>query len=163
GTLSAVLLPCNTDSQKPWANAAARARLLALAPCNADPRSSRGLRMNWPVGMSGNEEAAQLVGYAARNYATSAYIVDAKTPRYARVMSRYLRDAARLDKVRIAGSATLAANGSNAEAIAKRIAKARPRAVFTSLSSPVVWMFIRKLRKAGFVRPVYGTDGLDAN
>ena len=163
GGLQAVLLPCNTDSQLPWARAASRARLLALAPCDPDPRASAGLRMYWPVGMSGNAEAAQLVGYAARNYASTAFLVDAKQPRYARVMSRYLRAAAGLYKVRLVGSATLAATGSNSQAVAKRIAKLQPRAVLTSLSSPEVWTFIRTLRKHGYVRPVYGTDGMDAN
>ena len=118
--------------------------------------------MSWPVGMSGNAEAAQLVGYAARNYGTTAVLVDARAPRYARVMSRYLRESLRLNKVRLVGSATLAADASNATTVAKRIAKLRPRAVFTSLSSPVGWTFIRTLRKQGFFRPVYATDGLDA-
>src|SRR5262249_26157044 len=74
-----------------------------------------------------------------------------------------LRESARLNKVRLVGAATLAADGSNAQAVAKRIVKLKPQAVFTSLYSPLGWTFIRKLRKQGFVRPVYATDGLDAN
>jgi ABC-type branched-subunit amino acid transport system substrate-binding protein len=160
--IGVVMLPCDTDAQHAWAVAASRARMLALAPCDADPGAAR-LHMEWPVGMSGSAEAAGIASYAARQYSNTVFLVDAATPSYSQTMGQYLRAAAGIYKLRVVGSATLKPDLSNANAIAAQVAKADPRGVLTSVISPLAWKLIRDLRSHGYWRLVYGTSAMDAN
>jgi branched-chain amino acid transport system substrate-binding protein len=159
-----VILPCNVDATAALAAAAARNKLLALAPCNPDPQATARIPLFWPVAMSGNQEAAQLVGYPAIRWNTkSAYILTSNpATAYETGLVRYLKRAARLVGIRIVGESTVSLTGRNLTALASTLRKSPAEVIFTPIFSPYVEGIIARLRKAKMLKAVLATDGMDA-
>ena len=159
-----VILPCNVDAATPLASAAARKKLLVLAPCNPDPQATAAIPLFWPVAMSGNQEAAQVVGYPAIRWNTkTAFILTSKPATvYETALVRYIREVAARDRIRIVGEATVPLGGGNLTGLAKTLAKSSAEVIFTPIFSPYAEQIIAKLRKAGMLKAVLATDGMDA-
>jgi ABC-type branched-subunit amino acid transport system substrate-binding protein len=160
--IGVVVLPCNVDSAPALARAGSDRGLLVLSPCTPDPNVALKTPHVWPTAMSGNELAAVIVAYALNNNATTAYILTSTAPAYTRTMSRYFRDAARLDGVKIVGVGNVSLDHPNVDAIVRAVERAQPRVIFTPIFSPYLQPILAKLRARGIFVPVYATEGLDA-
>jgi branched-chain amino acid transport system substrate-binding protein len=158
-----VVLPCDLDSTPALAAAGARRKLLMLAPCNPDPKALERVPMTWPTAMAGNAEVAQLVGYASQENATTAFVLGVNGSAYSAALDRYFRSAAKLDHVRIVGSALVAPSPSGVASLAAEIKRSNARAIFTSVYSPSVEPLIAELRAHGVEAAIYATDGMDAD
>jgi ABC-type branched-subunit amino acid transport system substrate-binding protein len=157
-----VVLPCNVDATPALAAAGAKRKLLMLAPCDPSPKTLARVPMTWPTAMAGNAEVAQLVGYASQENATTAFVLGAKGSAYSTALGRYFREAAKLDHVRVAGSAAIDLPRYDVANLAARIRRSKARAIFTSVFSPHVEPLVAGLRAHGVDAAVYATDGMDA-
>jgi ABC-type branched-subunit amino acid transport system substrate-binding protein len=119
--------------------------------------------MTWPTAMAGNAEVAQLVSYASQENATSAFVLGAKSSAYSAALGRYFREAAKLDHVRVAGSAAVDVHRYDVARLAAEIRRSKASAIFTSVFSPYVEPLLAGLRAHGVDAAVYATDGMDAD
>jgi len=157
------ILPCNVDLAPSLAKAAAARHLLILSPCNPDPAATRRIPMDWPIAMSGNQEAAQLVDWALGERMVPAYLLvgEPKTS-YVSALTRYFRAALTENHIPLVGEATVKLDGSNVSAVAKDIRRAKPLVIFTAVFSPYVEKIASGLRHRGVRAPVLVGDGMDA-
>jgi ABC-type branched-subunit amino acid transport system substrate-binding protein len=119
--------------------------------------------MDWPTGMSGNQEAAQLVDWAVEGPYSPAYIIvgEPKTS-YVTSLTRYLRAALKLNDIPITGVGTARLDGSNVMQIVKDIHRLHPHVILTAVFSPYVEKIVAGLRRHGITAPILVTDGMDA-
>jgi len=159
-----LILPCDSGLQPSLARAGATEGMLMLAPCNTEPKLAQKYRRYWPVGMAGNAQAAQIAAIASGNRPASAFVIERSGSHYVRLMTDYFRDAAKLHRVQISGTARVNADGSNAAEIARQIEKAspKPQFVFTALHPKAFARLVPGLRANGMFLNIYGTDVLDA-
>jgi len=158
-----VILPCDVQKARQLAGAASARGLLVLAPCNPDPRSTLRLQRYWPIAMSGNQEAAGLVGYAASVGVRRAFLLTGSgAPAYESALARYLRASARRQGIRIVGSATPPAAGVGLAGVIGAVHRSRAEGLFTTSSSPAASDLIASLRARDVLVPVFATDGMDA-
>jgi branched-chain amino acid transport system substrate-binding protein len=161
--VSAVILPCDVDDQPRFAQAAAGAKLLMLTPCDPDPSVDARYAMEWPVGMAGNVEVGQIVGYAYRENGFYAYLLTSNGPSYVTELANYFRSAAKADHVKIVGQSAVSLAAPDIAGVAAAIKRSDARAIFTPIFSPYLEPIIAGLRARGVRIPVYGTDGVDAD
>lgn len=159
-----VIVPCNVDATTALATAAARKKLLTLAPCNPDPQATAGIPLFWPVAMSGNQEAAQVVAYPAIRWNDKRAFILTSTPAtaYEKALARYLKTAAHLVGISIVGEAAAPLDGGNLTELAATMRKSSAEVIFTPIFSPYAEGIIARLRKAGMLKAFLGTDGMDA-
>jgi ABC-type branched-subunit amino acid transport system substrate-binding protein len=160
-----VILPCNDDAVPKLLAAAAARGLFVLSPCNPSPRLLARYPRTWPVGMSGNEEVAQLVNYAkAQNGYTGFILTPSPSRWYASSLTPYFRRAAKLVHLPIVGEASVKLDGSNLRTVATAIKRSNAIVVFTDISSPYLSRIVARLRALGVHENVvfYATDGADA-
>lgn len=159
-----VLLPCNVDTEQAWAAAAASAGDLALSPCTPEPRALARFRMAWPTAMTGNAQAGQLAWYITSHQpkGTTAFLVSTTGSGYSATLARYLRRAARLNGVRIAGTAQVRPGHLDVRAVARSLDRSNAHAILMAAPPSTGWALIRGLRRRGVIWPVYATDALDA-
>jgi ABC-type branched-subunit amino acid transport system substrate-binding protein len=164
GSTHVLILPCNIPLQESLARAAAKAGLLTLSPCNPDPTFAKHVARYWPTGTTGTAEAGQLAFYAHYVYAQAktAFLLGTAHSWYARQMTGELRAAARQNKLRIVGAASVPAGSKGVAGLAKRIRKVAPDIVFAAIPSPSIESIISKLRQKGVRSAFYVTDGMDA-
>jgi branched-chain amino acid transport system substrate-binding protein len=157
-----VVLPCDVDSAPALARAASARNLLVLSPCTPDPGVTLQIRHVWPTAMLGNEFAAVAVAYARNNNATTGYVLTSGATAYTRTMSRYFREAAKLDGMKILGVGTVSLAHPNVAGVVRALKKKQPRVILTPIFSPYLQPVLAKLRAKGLLQPVYATEGLDA-
>jgi ABC-type branched-subunit amino acid transport system substrate-binding protein len=160
-----LILPCNVELQESLAQAAAKAGLLTLSPCNPDPKLATTLARYWPVGASGAAEAAQLVFYAKYRYKLLSRVFLLGTPQswYSSEMLGELRAYAKRNKLKVVGQASVPLGSRGLAGLANKIRKANPGMVFAAVPSPTIESIISSLRQRQVTSPFFVTDGMDAS
>jgi branched-chain amino acid transport system substrate-binding protein len=165
GSTTALVLPCDTNSQVSLAAGAAQYKTLMLAPCNPDPGTAQRISSYWPVGMAANDEAAGLAGFLRTVGYSCVYVVSAPGSRYIDNLTRYFSAAAPLKNVRLAGQSTvpLSLSAAALSQLARSIkaASPAPSAIFTALYPPYVNRLAAGLRRRGVRQIVVGTAAMD--
>ena len=165
GPNAILVLPCDSDSQSTLATAAAADRAVMFAPCDADASLADQLSTYWPVGMSGDEEAAGLVNVLEALGYSSAYVVNTPGSDYAASMTENFRAAAHANGMRVVGSGSvpLQASASDISRLAGAIRAARPQpaAVFSALPPPYIDSLAAGLVHDGVRAYVVGTSAMD--
>jgi ABC-type branched-subunit amino acid transport system substrate-binding protein len=160
-----VILPCNVQLQESLAEAAAKAGLLTLSPCNPDPTVGKSLSRFWQTGPTGPAEVGQLVFYAKFLYkqrAKTAFLLGAAHSWYSRQTLPELRAFAKRNKVKIVGQASVPVGSPDVAGLANRIRKANPGIVFASIPSPNIESIVAGLRRQQVKSAFFVTDGMDA-
>jgi ABC-type branched-subunit amino acid transport system substrate-binding protein len=160
-----LVLPCDSDSQRTLAAAAARYGTLMLAPCDDEPTAAEHLPTYWPVGSAANEEMAELASFmAVQGGYLNAFIVTAPGMRYVELLTNYFRRAAQSKNIRIVGTASIDPNAQNLSGVAKTIKaiEPRPAAVFTALPPPVVNRLGAAFVEQGVATAIIGASVTDS-
>jgi branched-chain amino acid transport system substrate-binding protein len=159
--VTAVVLPCHPDLQATIAAAAARRKLLVLAPCDSNARTAQRVPRYWSVGMAGNAEAAGLANFAALQNGTSALIVSSKRSSYSTTFAGYLREAAKRRGISVVGQTSVRLDGRDVDSLVTEIRRTKPRVILSGLFSPYSEKIVLKLRARGILTPIYLTSGAD--
>jgi branched-chain amino acid transport system substrate-binding protein len=163
GAVRAVILPCNIEAAPALARASTKRGLLALAPCNPDPTAMRGLQRYWPVAMSGDQQASQIVNYATSGTAKRAFILTSTpTPAYEASLAKQFRVAARRAGIRIVGQASVPLTAPKISDVVRTLRRTSAQIILTPIFSPYVANIAARLRASGVTIPVFATDGMDA-
>jgi ABC-type branched-subunit amino acid transport system substrate-binding protein len=165
---TALILPCDTDSQYPLAAAAAGSGVLMLAPCDPEPSAGQRYANYWAVGMGANAEAAAIAHYMVYDRSsqytgpTRIFVVTSPSPRYVGLLTGYFRKAAPAQHVTIVGSATIPLGTHSFSALARKITAANAtQGIFTALPPPYVDALVAGLEANGVTPQVFGTTVMD--
>lgn len=93
--VQALIVSCEPEAVAAMADVAQRTQVLALAPCNDDPRMPSRFPLLWPVSLSANAEAAALADVALTREVASVQVEGASP------FARYFRVAAKDRDIRV--------------------------------------------------------------
>jgi ABC-type branched-subunit amino acid transport system substrate-binding protein len=139
---SALILPCDTNSEYHLAADVAKLDVLTLAPCSYKPATGLHDANYWGTGVPVNAEVAGLAQWMGKRGYTRVLIVNASGLDYTSQVTRYFRLAAATAGVKITGTTTIAPHAKGYAALVRQINsephRKRPPELFTALPPPYV-------------------------
>ena len=160
--VDAVLLPCAPELQAAPARAAARAAVVGLAPCNGDPTLSSRMPGVWPIAVGANVQAARLGEHLRGKGLTDAVVIVDARVRYAALLARYFRAAARQAGITVSRGLDRGALRGDPLRLVRTLAGHRPAVVVAAVLPADVARLARGLRGAGLETRLAALDTVES-
>lgn len=159
---TALVLPCDTDSEYQLAAEASKLHTLMFSPCDSDPSAGGRYPTYWGVGMGANTQAAGVAQFIASVGPRYVFIVSGEGARSMSLLAGYFREAAPAYQRKVVGSATIPLRDPNYAALARRILSGKVKPViFTTLPPPYANRLVAGLAAHGVTQAVFGNATMD--